>query len=142
LMSRTEEPAETPSRCMFSVSQFQIRYDARASRPAEVLVFCPNCGTQNSETAQTCAKCGFQLKAAAAPKFKGTMLMMNQPPGGIPGAPPRPVPGAPPPQAAPPAQAAQAGPPSGAGSPSSAGFTAEAPPIGAAAPAVGAATAK
>src|SRR5262245_15553989 len=46
-------------------------------------VFCPNCGTQNQETAQTCTKCGFSMKSAA-PKFKGTMLMMNQgsqPPG-------------------------------------------------------------
>jgi uncharacterized membrane protein YvbJ len=46
-------------------------------------VFCPNCGTQNSETASTCIKCGFNLKGAAAPKFKGTMLMTNQP-GGAP----------------------------------------------------------
>jgi hypothetical protein len=42
-------------------------------------VFCPNWGTQNPDTAQTCSKCSFHLKGAAAPKFKGTMLMMNQP---------------------------------------------------------------
>src|SRR5580692_2393635 len=48
-------------------------------------VFCPNCGTQNPDSAQTCSKCNFNIKGAAAPKFKGTMLMMNQP---IPGAPP------------------------------------------------------
>jgi hypothetical protein len=41
-------------------------------------VFCPNCGTKNADTAQQCAKCSFQMKGAAAPKFKGTMLMMNQ----------------------------------------------------------------
>lgn len=53
-------------------------------------MFCPNCGTQNVEMAQACAKCGFQPKAAAAVrKFKGTMLMMNQP-GAVPGAPPHP----------------------------------------------------
>ena len=52
-------------------------------------MFCPNCGTQNPETAQTCSKCNFNLKGAAAPKFKGTMLMMNQP-GGAPAAPPAP----------------------------------------------------
>lgn len=48
-------------------------------RLPEVLVFCPNCGTQNAETALTCSKpgCGFALKAAAAPKFKGTMLMQG-----------------------------------------------------------------
>ena len=57
-------------------------------------MFCPNCGTQNPEAAQTCSKCHFHLKSAAAPKFKGTMLMMNQP-GAIPSSPP--VPGAPPP---------------------------------------------
>lgn len=95
-------------------------------------MFCPNCGTQNTETAQTCAKCGFQLKTAAAPKFKGTMLMMNQP-GATPGAPPYP---AAPPQAPappPPHGGAAAVPPSGPG------FTAEAPPIGMGAPVAGAA---
>ncbi|HXN32085.1 MAG TPA: zinc ribbon domain-containing protein, partial [Polyangiaceae bacterium] len=57
-----------------------------AARPTEVsFVFCPNCGTQNPDSAQTCSKCSFHLKSAAAPKFKGTMLMMNQP-----GAPPGP----------------------------------------------------
>lgn len=66
-------------------------------------MFCPNCGTQNSETASTCIKCGFNLKGAAAPKFKGTMLMTNQPPGGA-GAPPPPgAPPGPPRPAAPPA---------------------------------------
>ncbi|MCC6214561.1 MAG: zinc ribbon domain-containing protein [Polyangiaceae bacterium] len=62
-------------------------------------MFCPNCGTQNPDTATTCTKCGFALKGAAAPKFKGTMLMMNAPPNlgaGAPGAPPAPAaPGAP-----------------------------------------------
>lgn len=37
-------------------------------------MFCPNCGTENSEPALMCAKCGFNLKGASAPKFKGTML--------------------------------------------------------------------
>jgi 4-carboxymuconolactone decarboxylase len=32
-------------------------------------VFCPNCGTQNPDTALTCTKCNFNLKGAAAPKF-------------------------------------------------------------------------
>lgn len=40
-------------------------------------MFCPSCGTQNSEPAQTCSKCGFVLKNLAVPKFKGTMLMVN-----------------------------------------------------------------
>jgi len=64
-------------------------------------VFCPNCGTQNPDAAQTCSKCSFHLKSAAAPKFKGTMLMMNQP-GSIPGAPPVPPAPGPRPGAAPP----------------------------------------
>jgi hypothetical protein len=79
-------------------------------------VFCPNCGTQNPDAAQTCAKCNFHLKSAAAPKFKGTMLMMNQP-GVLPGSS-----SSPPPPQAPPPQAPPAGrpgaalpPPPGAG---------------------------
>lgn len=66
-------------------------------------VFCPNCGTQNPDTATTCTKCGFNLKGAAAPKFKGTMLMMNPggapAPGAAPGAPAPAEPVAPPPPA-------------------------------------------
>ncbi len=59
-------------------------------------MFCPNCGTQNPDTAQSCSKCSFNLKGAAAPKFKGTMLMMNQPtPGGTPAPGAAPMPGAP-----------------------------------------------
>ena len=71
-----------------------------------------------------------QLKTAAAPKFKGTMLMMNQP-GRSPGR--RRVPahrrGVTPPQ------------PAGGAPASGPGFTAEAPPIGAGAPRAGAAPA-
>jgi hypothetical protein len=68
-------------------------------------VFCPNCGTQNPDAAQTCSKCNFHLKSVAAPKFKGTMLMMNQ---AVPGNPapgaaaPPPRPGGPGPSAPPP----------------------------------------
>ncbi len=59
-------------------------------------MFCPNCGTQNPDAAQTCSKCNFHLKSVAAPKFKGTMLMMNQP-GPMPGpAPAAPAPAMPP----------------------------------------------
>ena len=43
-------------------------------------MFCPNCGTQNDENNAKCQKCGFSIKGAASPKFKGTMLMMNAPP--------------------------------------------------------------
>jgi hypothetical protein len=57
-------------------------------------LFCPNCGTKNTETATSCTKCGFNVKGAAAPKFKGTMLMMNQP-AAKPAAAPAPTAGAP-----------------------------------------------
>jgi hypothetical protein len=70
-------------------------------------VFCPNCGTQNPDTAEACSKCKFHLKSAAAPKFKGTMLMMNQPgalppavPPAVPAVPARSGPGAAPPPGA------------------------------------------
>jgi len=83
-------------------------------------VFCPNCGTQNPDTAQTCSKCNFNVKGAAQPKFKGTMLMMNQPQIPAPGAPQASSaapPGAPPAAAAPqPASPVSGGPrPSGTG---------------------------
>src|SRR3954469_11773160 len=77
--------------------------------PSEALLFCPNCGTKNPETATTCSKCGFNIKGAAAPKFKGTMLMVNQP-----GAAPKPVaPAAPVPAAPAPADARPAAAPLG-----------------------------
>ena len=41
-------------------------------------MFCPNCGTENEEAATTCKKCGFNLKGAAAPKFKGTVIKIVQ----------------------------------------------------------------
>jgi zinc-ribbon domain len=59
-------------------------------------VFCPNCGAQNPDNATTCQKCGFAMRGAAGPKFKGTMLMMNTPGGLVPGAA---TPGSPPPGA-------------------------------------------
>ncbi len=94
-----------------------------SSRSREVLVFCPNCGTQNSETAQACAKCSFQLvapgAAAGAPKFKGTMLMMNQP-----------NPGFPSPQGGI-APAGSAPLSAGSGQGQASGFVAESPPMGA-----------
>ena len=72
-------------------------------------MFCPNCGTENEEAATTCKKCGFNLKGAAAPKFKGTMLMMNAPAAPRAGAPaaPRAGPPAPAERGAPAAAAAR-----------------------------------
>ncbi len=60
-------------------------------------MFCPNCGTQNPETANACSSCGTSLQASA-PKAKGTLLM-NQPMAESFGAPPAPP--APPPPVAP-----------------------------------------
>jgi hypothetical protein len=83
-------------------------------------VFCPNCGTQNPEAAATCSKCNFALKGVVAPKFKGTMLMMNQPqiPGVTPGVPASPAPAAAgPPAPAPPVPAAFGQRPSTPGAP-------------------------
>jgi hypothetical protein len=73
-----------------------------------VTVFCPNCGTPNTDEATACAKCGTALKAAgpkvAPSKFKGTMMMSGvtppRPQGPGAGLPP---PAAPAPAAAPPA---------------------------------------
>jgi hypothetical protein len=41
-------------------------------------VFCPNCGTKNDDTATPCKKCGFKLSGAAAPKFRGTMMLNTE----------------------------------------------------------------
>ena len=49
----------------------------RAHRPPEVLVFCPNCGAQNTETAQTCTKCAFALKTAECLASCGSAPMMQ-----------------------------------------------------------------
>ena len=39
-------------------------------------MFCPNCGTKNDGVELPCKKCGFKLSgAAAAPKFRGTMML-------------------------------------------------------------------
>jgi hypothetical protein len=74
-----------------------------------VTVFCPNCGSPNTDEATACAKCGTALKAAgpkvAPSKFKGTMMMSGvtpprpQAPGA--GLPPPAAPAAAPPAAAP-----------------------------------------
>lgn len=75
-------------------------------------MFCPNCGSNNPDTATTCTQCNTALNKPAGgggPKFKGTMLMMNQPgaplpaPGGAGAAAPKPAGGPPSAGAAPPA---------------------------------------
>src|SRR4051794_26210259 len=45
------------------------------SDPEVALVFCPNCGTKNDDTATSCTKCGFKLSGASAAKFRGTMML-------------------------------------------------------------------
>ena len=92
-------------------------------------MFCPNCGTQNPDTAQACSKCAFHLKGASAPKFKGTMLMMTQP-GVTPGAPPGPQPGAAKPAGVPGAVGAVGPAPVGGGASSGRTIVGVAPPRG------------
>lgn len=43
-------------------------------------MFCPNCGSQNSQTARTCVNCGHDLKGAAWPTFKERMILSNHSP--------------------------------------------------------------
>jgi hypothetical protein len=57
-------------------------------------MFCPNCGTQNPDTAQNCTKCNFNLKGAAAPNPRNDA---DDAAAGVPGA----APGAPPGRRAP-----------------------------------------
>ena len=71
-------------------------------------IYCPNCGTPNTDTATSCVGCNTELKNPNAgekkPKFKGTMMMSGVGAAPKPAAPPE---AAPPPPATPPA-----GPPS------------------------------
>src|SRR5690349_7091659 len=39
------------------------------------MAFCPNCGTPNTDQAQKCVSCSFELQPKQKAKFKGTMLM-------------------------------------------------------------------
>ncbi|MEO0325832.1 MAG: zinc ribbon domain-containing protein, partial [Myxococcota bacterium] len=57
-------------------------------------VFCPNCGTKNTDEATHCTSCGTELRKPEGrqKKFKGTMMMSGlgtqQPPGAPGGSPP------------------------------------------------------
>lgn len=64
------------------------------------MAFCPNCGTPNTDQAEKCVSCSFELAPKQKAKFKGTIMMSGvQAPTGQPGAAP---PAAAPPPAAPP----------------------------------------
>lgn len=39
------------------------------------MAFCPNCGTPNTDQAEKCVSCSFELKPKAQAKFKGTIMM-------------------------------------------------------------------
>ena len=53
------------------------------------MAFCPNCGTSNTEQAENCVSCGFELAPKQKAKFKGTIMMSGvKVPGGAPGAAP------------------------------------------------------
>jgi hypothetical protein len=73
------------------------------------MAFCPNCGTPNTDQAEKCVSCSFELSPKQKAKFKGTIMMSGvQAPTG-PAAPAAPQ-AAPPPAAAPlPAAAPPAG---------------------------------
>jgi len=61
------------------------------------MAFCPNCGTPNTDQADKCVSCSFELATKQKAKFKGTIMMsgVQAPTAGAP-------PGAAPPAAAPP----------------------------------------
>ena len=64
--------ALSPFACGSDQASDTLAADSPANQPyLEVCVFCPNCGTQNPETASTCVKCGFNLRGAAAAKVQG-----------------------------------------------------------------------
>jgi hypothetical protein len=82
------------------------------------MAFCPNCGTPNTDQAEKCVSCAFELAPKQKAKFKGTIMMSGVQAPTAPGAPPQAAPpGARPPQAAPaPAPApVPSAPPAGAG---------------------------
>jgi hypothetical protein len=59
------------------------------------MAFCPNCGTPNTDQAEKCVSCAFELKPKAQAKFKGTIMMsgVSAPTTGKPqAAPPAPAP--------------------------------------------------
>jgi hypothetical protein len=77
------------------------------------MAFCPNCGTPNTDQAEKCVSCAFELAPKQKSKFKGTIMMSGVQAPTAPGQPAAaPPPAAPPPAAAPQpaAQAAPAGP--------------------------------
>ena len=39
------------------------------------MAFCPNCGTPNTDQAEKCVSCGFELAPKQKAKFKGTIMM-------------------------------------------------------------------
>jgi hypothetical protein len=81
------------------------------------MAFCPNCGTPNTDQAEKCVSCAFELAPKQKAKFKGTIMMSGVQAPTAPGAPAAAPPGARPPQAAPaPAPApVPSAPPAGAG---------------------------
>jgi hypothetical protein len=65
------------------------------------MAFCPNCGTPNTDQAEKCVSCGFELAPKQKAKFKGTIMMSGiqppvaRPPAGPAGQPPAQQPAAP-----------------------------------------------
>lgn len=73
------------------------------------MAFCPNCGTPNTDQAEKCVSCGFELAQKQKAKFKGTIMMSGI---NVPGQPNAPAaPAAPPPSTSGTANASPATPP-------------------------------
>lgn len=47
------------------------------------MAFCPNCGTQNADTANCCANCGTMLNAAPTAPMMGQFVKVAQPGKGL-----------------------------------------------------------
>jgi hypothetical protein len=82
------------------------------------MAFCPNCGTPNTDQAEKCVSCGFELATKQKNKFKGTMMMSGikvpgQPQPNQPAASPPPAAGTPSNVAPAPAPPSEAPPPAG-----------------------------
>lgn len=67
------------------------------------MAFCPNCGTPNTDQAEKCVSCAFELSPKHKAKFKGTIMMSGVQAPTAPGQPAAAPPAAAPPQPAAPA---------------------------------------
>jgi hypothetical protein len=82
-----------------------MRVEAGPAPKDREMAFCPNCGTPNTDQAEKCVSCAYDLAPKSKGKFKGTIMMsgvqapLAKPPAAAPQAAPQPA--AEPPAAAP-----------------------------------------